>query len=198
MDTCNKGHPMGQKRPFKLEEIWRIRTRLELEHNIAELALLNLAIDSKLRACDLLHLKVQDITAAGIINPRVRLTQRKTHREVQFEITPQTQHSLTSWLLEKGLIAEDYLFPSPRSAHQPMSYSYYRAIVKNWAHQLGQNSELYGTHSLRRTKATLIYRRTKDIRAIQILLGHVKLDNTVRYLGVEIEDALRISESIEM
>lgn len=198
MDAWNKGHPMGQKRPFKLEEVWRIRTRLELEHNIAELALLNLAIDSKLRACDLLPLKVQDITSAGIINPRVRLSQRKTHREVQFEITPPTQHCLTSWLLEQRLSAEDYIFPSPRCAHQPMSYSYYRAIVKNWAHQLGQNSDLYGTHSLRRTKATLIYRRTKDIRAIQILLGHVKLDNTVRYLGVEIEDALRISEPIEM
>lgn len=120
MGTWNKGHPMGQKRPFKLEEVWRIRTRLELEHNIAELALLNLAIDSKLRACDLLPLKVQDITSAGIINPRVRLSQRKTHREVQFEITPPTQHCLTSWLLERQLSAEDYIFLSPRCAHQQL------------------------------------------------------------------------------
>lgn len=136
------------KKTFQIRRDLAYLHPFSVEHNVAELALLNLAIDSKLRACDLLLLKVQDITSSGMINLRVRLTQRKTHRDVQFEITPKTQHCLTSWLLENGLIAVDYLFPSPRCAHQAMSYSYYRSRVKNWARQLGQNSELYGTHSL--------------------------------------------------
>lgn len=177
--------------------IWRIRTRLEIEGNIMELALLNLAIDCKLRSCDLLRMKVRDISSGGIIQNRVLYSQSKTGREVQFEITSRTAQSLTQWFIHSQLAISDYLFPSPRKSGRPMSYSCYSTIIRRWASQLGYDSHLYGTHSMRRTKATLIYARTKNIRAVQLLLGHVKLDSTIRYLGVEMEDALNISEDIE-
>ena len=192
-----KGHLTGQKKLFKLEDIWRIRTRLEIEGNIMELALLNLAIDCKLRSCDLLRMKVRDISSRGVIQERVLYTQSKTGRPVQFEITSRTAQSISQWLIMSGLIASDFLFPSPRKVGQPMSYSYYVGIIRRWAETLGYDVYLYGTHSMRRTKATLIYARTKNIRAVQLLLGHAKLDNTIRYLGVEIEDALHISEGID-
>lgn len=195
----NNGHrPLGQKKPFKLEDIWRIRTRLEIEGKLMELALLNLAIDSKLRSCDLLKTKVYDISSGGVIAPRVIVTQSKTKRDVQFEITPKTQHVVSQWLWHSRLKEDDYLFPSPRKPNCPISYSYYSSLIKKWASLLGVDTSLYGTHSIRRTKAALIYSRTKNIRAIQLLLGHVKLDNTVRYLGVDIEDALKLSEGIDI
>jgi integrase len=188
---------IGQKRPFKLEDIWRIRTRLEIEHNVRDLALLNLALDSKLRSCDLLSMKVFDISSAGVIQSRVRRTQSKTGREVQFEVSSKTQQSLSKWIFKNRLSPNDYLFPSPRRCGKPMSYAYYSSIIKKWVSLLGLDPKWYGTHSMRRTKATLIYAKTKNIRAVQLLLGHVKLDNTIRYLGIEIEDALNIAESID-
>lgn len=193
-----KGHLTGQKKPFKLEDIWRIRTRLEIEGNIMELALLNLSIDCKLRSCDLLRMKVRDISSGGVIQNRVLYQQSKTEREVQFEITSRTAQSLTQWLMQSGLSSSSYIFPGPRKEGRPMSYSCYATIIRRWASQLGYDHYLYGTHSMRRTKATLIYARTKNIRAVQLLLGHAKLDNTIRYLGVEMEDALNISEDIEL
>ncbi|HGS4461035.1 TPA: tyrosine-type recombinase/integrase [Vibrio metschnikovii] len=199
MVTTNKQRRhLGQKKPFKLEDIWRIRTRLEIEGNLMELALLNLAIDSKLRSCDLLRIRVCDISSTGIIHPRILFTQSKTQRDVQFEITAKTQHALSQWLFVSQLSPQDFIFPSPRKTGVPMSYSFYAHIIKKWATTLGLDAAQYGTHSMRRTKATLIYARTKNIRAVQLLLGHVKLDNTIRYLGVEIEDALKISEDTDI
>ena len=192
-----KGHLTGQKKPFKLEDIWRIRTRLEIEGNLKELALFNLAIDCKLRSCDLLRMKVRDISSGGVIQERVLYTQSKTGQTVQFEVTSRTAQSLSQWLLLGDLSSSNYLFPSPRKVGNPMSYSCYISIIRRWASVLGYDMYQYGTHSMRRTKATLIYARTKNIRAVQLLLGHAKIDNTIRYLGVEIEDALHISESID-
>lgn len=181
-----------------MEDIWRIRTRLEIEGNLKELALLNLAIDCKLRSCDLLRMKVRDIASGSTIHSRVLYTQSKTGREVQFEITSRTAQALNQWIYVSKLTALDFLFPNPRKMGQPMSYSGYASIIHHWAAALGVDPLLYGTHSMRRTKATLIYAKTKNIRAIQLLLGHVKLDNTIRYLGVEIEDALKLSEEIDI
>jgi len=187
----------GVKRPFKLEEIWRIRTRIEIQNNLMQLALLNLAIDSKLRSCDLLSLKVRDVATQDQILERVQWTQRKTGIDVQFEITPRTQQSLSRWIHDGALKPHDHLFQSIRRANQAISYSYYRSIIRNWAEQLGLDSDMYGTHSMRRTKATLVYARTKNIRAVQLLLGHTKIDNTIRYLGIEIEDAIKISRETD-
>ncbi|SDH44155.1 Site-specific recombinase XerC [Vibrio xiamenensis] len=187
----------GIKKPFKLEEVWRIRTRLELENDIMQLALLNLAIDSKLRASDLLKLHVHDISSQGMISERGHCIQQKTGTDVNYEITPRTQQSISRWIYSASLQASSFLFPSVRKKGQPISYSFYRSIIRSWAAKLGLNADYYGTHSMRRTKATLIYDRTKNIRAVQILLGHTKLDNTIRYLGVELEDALKLSEQTE-
>lgn len=194
--TINNGKS-GVKKPFQLEEIWRIRTRLELTNNLMELTLLNLAIDCKLRSCDLLSLKVSDVSSNFLVFSRVQYVQKKTGNDVQFEITQRTQQTLSHWIKDQNLQSTDYLFPSPRRFNQPLSYSYYRKIIRSWALALGHNPDLYGTHSLRRTKATLIYQKTKNIRAIQLLLGHTKIENTIKYLGVELEDALRLSEEIE-
>lgn len=197
MTSWNKGKRVGQKKAFKLEEIWRIRIRLEIENKLEQLALFNLAIDSKLRSCDLISLKVRDISSASLIQSRAMIEQQKTHREVQFEITPKTQQCLSQWVYLKELSPSDYLFPSPRKQGHHICYHYYANIVKNWVSTLDLDISQYGTHSLRRTKASLIYAKTKNLRAIQLLLGHSKLQSTIEYLGVEIEDALSISESTE-
>lgn len=132
-----KGHLTGQKKPFKLEDIWRIRTRLEIEENILELALLNLAIDCKLRSCDLLRMKVRDISSGGVIQDRVLYSQSKTGREVQFEITSRTAQSLAQWIMKSQITAADYLFPSSRKLDNAMSYSHYLKIIRRWAAKLG-------------------------------------------------------------
>lgn len=162
-----------------------------------ELSLLNHAIDSKLRSNDLLSLRVSDVSSNFLVFNRVQYVQKKTGNDVQFEITQRTQQTLSHWIKDQELQPKDYLFPSPRKLHQSLSYSYYHRIIQSWALALGHNPALYGTHSLRRTKATLIYQKTKNIRAIQLLLGHTKIENTIKYLGVELEDALRLSEEIE-
>ena len=197
MVSSNKKNHSGVKKPFRLEEIWRIRTRLEIENSLMQLALLNLAIDSKLRASDLLPLRVCDISSQERMFARVKLIQQKTDVEVQFEVTARTQQSPMKWIFVAALKTSDYLFPSLIRNEQPISYSYYRSLVRSWASNIGLDPNLYGTHSMRRTKATLVYAKTKDIRAVQLLLGHTRVDNTIRYLGVELEDALTLSESTD-
>jgi integrase len=194
----NKGKLIGQKSPLKLKEIWAIRIRLQMAKNTRELALFNLAIDSKLRGCDLVQLKVCDVAQAGRVSSRAMIMQQKTHRPVQFEITEQTRDSLANWISQMQLKSDDYLFSS-RIHHSPhLSTRQYARIVEHWVTSIGLDPAAYGTHTMRRTKATLIYRRTKNLRAVQLLLGHTKLESTVRYLGIEVDDALEISEQTEI
>lgn len=194
----NKGKLIGQKLPLKLKEIWAIRIRLQMANNTRELALFNLAIDSKLQGCDLVKLKVGDVAQVGRVSSRAIIMQQKTHRPVQFEITEQTRDSLVNWISQAQLKSDDYLFPS-RIHHSPhLSTRQYARIVEHWVTSIGLDPAAYGTHTMRRTKATLIYRRTKNLRAVQLLLGHTKLESTVRYLGIEVDDALEISEQTEI
>ena len=162
----NKGKLIGQKPPLKLKEIWAIRIRLQLDHRARELALFNLAIDSKLRGCDLVGLHVRDVFGA--------------------------------WIAAAHLKPEQFLFPSRMSASPHLSTRQYSRIVHTWAGSIGLDPAAYGTHSMRRTKPTLIYRRTRNLRAVQLLLGHSKLESTVRYLGIEVDDALEIAEQTEV
>lgn len=182
----NKGKLIGQKSPLKLKEIWAIRIRLQLSEKIRDLALFNLAIDSKLRGCDLLSLKVNDISQGRSIMHRAIVMQRKTHRPVQFEITDMTRQSLLAWIDHAKLSNNGYLFPSRIAESPHLSTRQYARIVRRWVESIGLDIAAYGTHTLRRTKATLIYRRTKNLRAVQLLLGHTKLESTVRYLGIEV------------
>jgi integrase len=193
----NKGRLIGQKPPLKLKEIWGIRIRLQLAHRIRDLALFNLAIDSKLRACDLVNLRLRDIDLNGKILTRATILQKKTHRPVQFELTEQTREAVNSWIKTLGLGSSDYLFPSRSHPGSHISTRQYARIVAGWVQLIGLDPSNYGTHTMRRTKATLIYKRTKNLRAIQLLLGHTKLESTVRYLGIEVDDALEISEGTE-
>lgn len=194
----NKGKLVGQKPPLKPKEIWAIRIHLQNARAVRDLALFNLAIDSKLRGCDLVCLHVRDVTNGNQIIPRAMVMQRKTQRPVQFELTEPTRSAVAAWI-EKALLRSDqYLFPSRIAKSPHISTRQYARIVHNWAKAAGLDSSTYGTHSMRRTKATLIYKRTKNLRAVQLLLGHTKLESTVRYLGIEVDDALEISEQTEI
>lgn len=194
----NKGKLVGQKAPLKLRDVWAIRIRLQLAHNTRDLALFNLAIDSKLRGCDLVALRVRDVTNGLAIASRAAVMQRKTNRPVQFEITEQTRASLTAWIQSAGLVSGSHLFPSRLRESQHLSTRQYARIVGRWVSEVGLDRQAYGTHSMRRTKAALIYSRTKNLRAVQLLLGHTKLESTVRYLGVEVDDALDLAEQTEV
>ncbi len=197
-DPWNKGKLVGQKSPLKLKEIWAIRVRLELADQKRELALFNLAIDSKLRGYDLVQLRVRDVAHGDRIAARTIVMQQKTQRPVQFEITEPTRKSLYAWIRHAALKTEDYLFPSRIQLSLHLSTRQYARIVETWVAEIGLDVGAYGTHSMRRTKPSLIYRRTKNLRAIQLLLGHTKLESTVRYLGVEVDDALEMAEQTEV
>jgi site-specific recombinase XerD len=194
----NKGRLIGQKMPLAMQDIWAIRTRLQDEGQCRELALFNLALDSKLRACDLLKLRVSDVSSGNRVNQRATVLQQKTGRPVRFEITRKTRRTLEDWIEQAALCAKDYLFPSRIRGSLHLSTRQYSRIVTSWVVGAGLDAGDYGTHSLRRTKATLLYRKTKNLRAVQLLLGHSSLDSTVRYLGIEIDDALAMSEQIDL
>ena len=195
----NKGRLVGAKRPLKPKDVWSIRIRLEISGSKRDLALFNLAIDSKLRGCDLVALKVGDISVGDRVRERAKIVQKKTSRPVQFEITETTRAALRSWLASMGTPAADSpLWPSRINSRPHISTRQYARIVDGWIEAAGLDSTGYGTHTMRRSKAAEIYRKTGNLRAIQLLLGHSKLESTVRYLGIEVEDALTISEGIEL
>ncbi len=197
-EPWNKGKVVGQKIPFKLKDIWALRVRFQMANRLRELALFNLGIDSKLRGCDLLALKVRDICHGEKVASRAIVMQHKTKRAVQFELTQSTRDALQGWIKQSNLRHDDYLFPSRLHGSPHLSTRQYARILGHWVDELGLDRSEYGTHSMRRTKATLIYKRTKNLRAVQLLLGHSKLESTVRYLGIEVDDALEISEQMEI
>ncbi|WP_265562428.1 tyrosine-type recombinase/integrase [Sphingomicrobium arenosum] len=198
MRPWNAGTQVGPKRPLTQKQIWAIRFHLDRELRIRDRALFDLAIDSKLRGCDLVELKIGDLVAGSEIRHRATITQRKTNRPVQFEITADARMSLSAWLERRGGTIEDFAFPSRVDHDQHLSTRQYARLVDEWVTAVGLRKKDYGTHSLRRTKASIIYKATGNLRAIQILLGHSKIENTVRYLGVDIEDALTLSEKTEI
>jgi integrase len=194
----NKGRLIGQKRPLKPKEVWAIRVRLQLEERRRDLALFNLALDSKLRGCDLVRLQVNDVCVGGRVRDRATVIQRKTGRPVQFEITEQTRAAIRDWVANSVPGNGQYLFPSRFHDQPHISTRQYARIVHRWVERAGLDSSAYGTHSMRRTKAAQIYKKTGNRRAVQLLLGHTKLESTVRYLGIEVDDALSISEQVEL
>jgi integrase len=194
----NKGKLIGQKPPLKLKDIWAIRIHLQNAHSVRDLALFNIAIDSKLRGCDLVNLRVRDVMHGSQVLPRAMIVQRKTQRPVQFELTEPTRSAVSAWIEKAHLKSEQYLFPSRLLNSPHVSTRQYARIVHRWVADIGLDPTIYGTHTMRRTKVTLIYKRTKNLRAVQLLLGHSKLESTVRYLGIEVDDALEISEQTEI
>jgi len=193
-----RGKLVGQKPPLKPKEVWSIRALLQLNEKVRDLALFNLAIDSKLRSCDLVALRVSDVAVAGSVRERAVIVQQKTGHPVQFELTEQTRESVEAWMHLRSLDTSEYLFPSRVHRLPHLSTRQYARIVNQWVASIGLDPHKYGTHSLRRTKAAHIYRKTGNLRAVQLLLGHTKLESTIRYLGIEVDDALRISEQVEL
>jgi integrase len=194
----NKGLLVGQKKPLQPKHVWSIRIRLEIARKWRDLALFNLAIDSKLRACDLVKIRLDEVCSDSGVRDRATIVQKKTGRPVQFEITEQTRVSVETWLRALRTTGSRYLFPSRLHARPYLSTRQYARLVHRWIDSIGLESASYGTHSMRRTKATQIYRKTGNLRAVQLPLGHTKLESTVRYLGIEVDDALHIAEQIEL
>jgi integrase len=193
----NKGKLIGPRPPLRQKHVWAIRTRLQIERQVRELALFNLAIDSKLRGCDLVALRVDDVARNGNAIERTSVRQRKTGRPVRFELTEQTRQAIDDYLTSAGKKPGEYLFDG-RRPRESMTTRQYARLLADWLVGIGLDPHVYGTHSLRRTKATLIYRRTGNLRAVQLLLGHTKIESTVRYLGIDIDDALAISEQVDI
>ena len=194
----NKGKLTGAKPPLRPKHVWSIRTKLQVEGRARDLAMFNLAIDSKLRGSDLVALRVEDVAPNGYALPRATVRQQKTGRPVRFELTEQTRQAIEDYLRAANRRSGEFLFPGRRGDGQGMTTRQYARLVSDWVASIGLDPRLFGTHSLRRTKATLIYRRTGNLRAVQLLLGHTKIESTVRYLGIEVDDALAIAEQVDV
>jgi integrase len=155
-------------------------------------------LDSKLRGCDLVRLRVCDVAPGGVLRQRANVIQQKTGRPVPFEITEPAREALAAWLKVRCERPEGWLFPSRCRPGEHLSTRQYARLVHEWVRLIGLDSGTYGTHSLRRSKVALVYKKTGNLRACQLLLGHRKLESTVRYLGIEVDDALEISEHVEL
>ena len=194
----NKGKLTGAKPPLRPKHVWSIRTRLQIEGRARDLAMFNLAIDSKLRGCDVVAIRVEDVAAGGSTADRATVRQKKTGRPVRFELSEQTRQAVDDYLRATGKRPGEFLFTGRRGPDRNMTTRQYARLVSEWIRSVGLDPRLFGTHSLRRTKATLIYRRTGNLRAVQLLLGHTKIESTVRYLGIEVDDALAIAEQVDV
>jgi len=153
---------IGAKPPLRQKHVWAIRSMLQIERRTRDLAMFNLAIDSKLRGCDVISIKVDDIAPNGYAVDRATVRQRKTARPVRFELTEQTREAVDDYLKVARKMPGEFLFTGPRSELSMTSRQYAR-LVSDWIVGVGLDPHLYGTHSLRRTKATLIYRRTGNL-----------------------------------
>ena len=178
----NKGKIVGAKPPLRPKHVWSIRTKLQVEGRMRDLALFNVAIDSKLRGCDVVALKVDDVAPGGYAADRASVRQKKTGRPVKFELTESIRQAIDDYLRATGKKSGAYLFTGWRQTGH-MTTRQYARLLSHWIADIGLDPHLFGTHSLRRTKATLIYRRIGNLRAVQLLLGHTKIESTVRYLA---------------
>ena len=193
----NKGKVTGAKPPLRPKHVWAIRTKLQIDHLTRDLALFNLAIDSKLRGCDLVAVKVDDVAPNGYAVERASVRQKKTGRPVRFEVTEPTRQAIDDYIKREDKKLREFLFTGRRPG-QGMTTRQYARLLSEWLTSVGLDPHLYGTHSLRRTKATLIYRRTGNLRAVQLLLGHTKIESTVPYLGIEVDVAIAIAEQVDI
>jgi integrase len=202
--TNHQAHALEQRQADRGETSTANKARLVNQNSIADraantdLALFNLAIDSKLRGCDVVAVKVEDVAPNGYTTDRATVRQKKTRRPVKFELTDQTRQAVDEYSKAEGKKPGEFLFMGRRDLGQCMSTRQYARLLSEWIASIGLDPKVFGTHSLRRTKATLIYRRTGNLRAVQLLLGHTEIESTVRYLGIEVDDALAIAEQVDV
>lgn len=196
--SWNRGRVVGAKPALKPKHVWAIRQQLKTAGHQRDLAMFNCAIDAKLRGCDLVKLRISDVAPGGSLRARATVIQQKTGRPVPFEITEPTRESLAAWLTQRGRRADNWLFPSRSQAGAHITTRHYARLVGQWVGMIDLEPSGFGTHSLRRTKVSLVYKKTGNLRARQLLLGHRKLESTVRYLGIEVDDALEMSEQVDL
>jgi integrase len=180
----------GQSHPYDPNTFGRSGQSFRSKVALATSRCSNLAIDSKLRGCDVVAIRVEDVAAGGYTADRATVRQKKTGRPVRFELSEQTRQAVDDYLRASGKRPGEFLFTGRRGPGRSMTTRQCARLVSEWIGSVGLDPRLFGTHSLRRTKATLIYRRTVNLRAVQLLLGHTKIESTVRYLGIEVDDAL--------
>jgi integrase len=197
-EPWNKGKLIGAKPPLRPKHVWSIRTKLQIAGRARDLAMFNLAIDSKPRGCDVVCLKVEDVAPHGHAVDCATVRQKKTGEPIRFEMTEQTREAVDSYIGAASKKPGEFLFSGRRGRDRPITTRQYARLVCQWIASIGLDPSFFGTHSLRRTKATLIYRRTGNLRAAQLLLGHKKIESTVRYLGIEVDDALAIAEQVDV
>ena len=190
----NKGKIVGPKPPLQPSHVWSIRTKLLIEDKNRDLALFNLAIDGKLRGCDVVAVRVEDVAPSGYVLDRATIRQKKTGRPVRFELTEYTRKAIDDYLRLTWRKSGQFLF----AGRGGLTTRQYARLVQEWVASIGLDPSKFGTHSLRRTKAVLIYRRTGNLRAVQLLLGRSKIESTVRYLGIEVDDAIELAEKIDV
>lgn len=166
---------IGPKAPFKAKHVWAIRQQLKTAKRVRDLALFNCAIDAKLRGCDLVKLRVSDMAPGGALRQRSMVIQQKTGRPVPFELTEPTRYALAAWIQLRGRRADDWLFPSRSRPGHHIGIRQYARLVRRWAAMIDLDPTGYGTHSLRRTKVAMVYKKTGNLRACQLLLGHNQL-----------------------
>jgi integrase len=166
----NKGKLVGAKPPLRPSHVWSIRTKLQMEGRKRDLALFNLAIDSKLRGCDVVAVRVEDVAPNGYALDRATVRQKKTGRPVRFELTDQARMAIDEYLRLTGRKPGQFLFAGRGDTSRGLTTRQYARLVQEWVASIGLDPSKFGTHSLRRTKAVLIYRRTGNLRAVQLLL----------------------------
>jgi integrase len=196
--SWNKGRLVGAKPPLRPSHVWSIRTKLRIEGRKRDLALFDLAIDSKLRGYDVVAARVDDVAPSGYAMDRATIRQKKTGRPVRFELTDQTRMAIDEYLRLTGRKPGQFLFAGRGNSDGGLTTRQYARLVQEWVASIGLDPAKFGMHSLRRTKAVLIYRRTGNLRAVQLLLGHSKIESTVRYLNIEVDDAIEIAEKIDI
>lgn len=194
----NEGRLLGAKRALKQHQVWAIRFWLDQHRRLRDRALFDFAIDSKLRGCDVVGIRIGDVVSGGRVRDRAIIVQQKTKRPVQFELMDTARKTMRAWLERRGGSLDSYVFPSRNDYMAHLSTRQYARLVHEWVVGIGLQPQEYGTHSLRRAKAAIIYKATGNLRAVQILLGHAKIESTVRYLGVDVEDALELAERTEV
>jgi integrase len=168
----NAGRMVGAKLALKPQQVWAIRFWLDRERRLRDRAMFDLAIDSKLRGCDVVKVRIGDLVSGGHVRSRAIVIQQKTGRPVQFELLEAARVSILAWLERRGGTIDEFAFPSRIDHTDHISTRQFARLLDEWVTGIGLRPEDYGTHSLRRTKASIIYKQTGNLRAVQILLGH--------------------------
>jgi site-specific recombinase XerC len=195
----NEGRLLGAKRALKQQQVWAIRFWMDQHRRLRDRALFDFAIDSKLRGCDVVRVRIGDVVSGGRVRDRAVVVQQKTKRPGPIRADGHSPENDEAWLERRGGTLGDYVFPSRNDYMGHMSTRQYARLVHEWVVGIGLQPQEYGTHSLRRTKASIIYKATGNLRAVQILLGHAKIESTVRYLSLTVANdvvSARVAKSI--